>query len=212
MTPESRTTAATVQAEAAAAAGNPATEIFRAEALAYYTGGRRTQGDLLRLTPTWTRWSYWLLVAVVLCALAGATISKVDQYAQGEAIVLVEADSPTIVAWLPGHLRPLLHPGMTLHVTLAGYPQAPQRLTIAAIADELAGPTAVQQRVGAALADTITVTEPVALVEAHLGAPAFDADGQAFRYYAGMQGSAEVRIRNERLLFLLAPALRSWLP
>lgn len=185
-------------------------EIFRAEALAYYTGSRRSQGDLLRLAPTWTRWSYWLLVVVVLCGLTGAAVGTVDQYEQGTAVVTVEAGAPTMLALLPGHLRPLLHPGMALYVTLAGYPQATQQLTIDAIADELAGSAAVKQRLGAALADTIAVTEPVVLVQAHLTEPAFVVDGQPLRYFPGMQGKAAVRIRSERILFLLAPALRTW--
>lgn len=204
-----------VQTEAAdlatdAADHDPAAQIFRAEALAYYTGSRRSQGDLLRLAPTWTRWSYWLLVVVVLCGLTGATIGTVDQYVQGMAVVLVEAGAPTIVALLPGHSRPLLRPDMTLSVTLAGYPQATQQMTIDAIADELVGPAAVRERLGA-VADTLPVTEPVVLVQAHLAQPTFVVDGQSLRYYAGMQGKVAVRIRAERLLFLLAPALRTWL-
>ena len=113
-------------AEATALSDNATSQLFRSEALAHYTGGRRRQGDLLRLTPAWTRWSYWLLVAVLLLGLAGATVGTVDQYSSGPAVVKMDEDGATIVALLPGHLRPLLRPGMILRFTLDGYPQAYQ--------------------------------------------------------------------------------------
>lgn len=195
---------------------NPRTQIFRPEALAYYTGGRRTQGDLLRLTPTWTQWSYWLLLLVVLVGSVGVVVGTVDQYVSGPAVVLpatrpATTSQLTMVALLPGHVRPLLQPGMTLYVTLAGYPQAAQRLTIDTVAEQIIGPAEVQHRLGTTVADTLPVTGPVVMVQAHPTEPYFLSDTRRLTYSPGMQGTAEVSVRSERLLFLLAPMLRTWL-
>ena len=120
------TTTTNTMTDTTALGDNTESQLFRSEALAHYTGGRRRQGDLLRLTPAWTRWSYWLLVAVLLLGLAGATVGTVDQYSSGPAVVKMDEDGATIVVLLPGHLRPLLRPGMILRFTLDGYPQAYQ--------------------------------------------------------------------------------------
>jgi hypothetical protein len=200
------------------AVSDPDAQIFRSEALAYYNGGRRSQGDLLRLSPAWTHYTYWLLVAVFVFAMLGAAVGTVDQYISGPAVVLMELSdagrnrqTPTIIALLPGHVRPLLQPGMELRLTLTGYPQAAQSLSIDAIEEQILGPAEVRRHLGPALADTIPVAAPVALIRAHPPDPTFVADGRLLDYYSGMQGAAEVRVHSERILFLIVPALRAWL-
>lgn len=186
------------------------TQIFRSEALYYYTGGRRSQGDLLRLSPLWTRWSYWLLVAVCLAGLVGASVGTVDQYVSGPVVVKVETDgAPTLLALLPAYTRPQLHSGQPVRLTLIGYPQAYQSLTIDSIGDQILGPAAVRERLGSELADLLPVTEPVVLVQMHAPVATFQAEGRALAYYTGMQGTAAVRVDTERIIFLLAPGLRT---
>lgn len=186
------------------------TQIFRSEALHYYTGGRRSQGDLLRLSPLWTRWSYWLLVAVFLAGLVGASVGTVDRYVSGPLVVKVEADGvPRLIALLPAYTRPQLHPGQPVRLTLIGYPQAYQSLTIDSIGDQILGPAAMRERLGSELADLLPVTEPVVLIQMHAPSATFQAEEQALAYYTGMQGTATVRVDTERLLFLLAPGLRT---
>src|SRR5262249_56034880 len=63
-------------------------DIFRREALEHHVRPRR-EGDLLRLTPGWTRATFWLLVAVVVGGLAYALLGRGSEYASGPAGVRV---------------------------------------------------------------------------------------------------------------------------
>lgn len=200
--------------QAGEAINTAGTQIFRSEALHYYTGGRRNQGDLLRLSPAWTRWSYWLLVAVFLAGLVGAAVGTVDRYVSGPVVVMAESGAagnpaPILIALLPAYTRPQLQPGLPVRLTLTGYPQAYQRLTIDSIADQILSPAAVRERLGAELADLVPVTAPVVLVQMRAPSATFQVEGRALAYYTGMQGTATVRVDTERLLFLLAPGLRT---
>ena len=40
-------------------------DLFRDAALRAHYSGRGSHGDLLRISPGWTNWIYWLLVAVL---------------------------------------------------------------------------------------------------------------------------------------------------
>lgn len=77
--------------------------IFRAEALRHHEG-RRQEGDVLRISPRWTRWAYWALLGVAVAALLYSVIGTVPEYASGPAVVRVEGkndltvDAPGIVA------------------------------------------------------------------------------------------------------------------
>jgi hypothetical protein len=51
------------------------------------------QGDLLRLTPEWTRWAYWLIVGGALAAVLYVTLARVDEWAHGPALIRVEGAS-----------------------------------------------------------------------------------------------------------------------
>jgi membrane fusion protein (multidrug efflux system) len=60
--------------------------IFREEALdALAQGGVR--GDVMRLSPAWTQWAYWMLIAVVVATVAFAWAGTVHEYAPGVAVV-----------------------------------------------------------------------------------------------------------------------------
>lgn len=61
---------------------------FREEAIQESEQGRSI-GDVLRLSPTWTRWAYWLLVALFLAVLAYSVFGNVYEYASGPAVVWV---------------------------------------------------------------------------------------------------------------------------
>jgi multidrug efflux pump subunit AcrA (membrane-fusion protein) len=62
---------------------------FRQEAIDYHAGDRR-DGALLRLSPRWTRWSYWLLLATLVAAAAYGAVGHVHEYASGPAVIRVE--------------------------------------------------------------------------------------------------------------------------
>jgi len=63
--------------------------LFRQEALDHHFG-QRAEGAVIRITPEWTRWTYWLLVWTVAAALVYAIVGRVNQYATGPAVVRIE--------------------------------------------------------------------------------------------------------------------------
>jgi len=67
----------------------PLQQLFREEALQTLQRGADDEGDLLRISPAWTRWAYWVLVAAVLAALAYGVLGTVNEYAPGPAVVRV---------------------------------------------------------------------------------------------------------------------------
>lgn len=302
-------------------------DLFRSEAVqhhAQYAG----QGDVLRIAPDWTQWSYWLLVGICIVGLLYAMFGTVYQYASGPAMVRVEgrtdltakADGvvsaldvqpgqrvragqllvrfdvaaetheldrinrefelllfrtlrePTdqsarqaltalraerelaearlaarsvratqdgiisdirirpgqhlapgdvilslisdqtrfwILVILPGQYRPLLQPGMSLRLELAGYRYEYRELTIDSIDDEVVGPSEVRRYLPQEIADAVMIQGPVVLVRAKLPAPTFMVDGRSYRYYDGMQGTGEARVRAESILVTLLPALKA---
>jgi multidrug resistance efflux pump len=61
--------------------------VFREEAVRHAEGGGN--GDVLRLSPAWTRWTYWLLVALFLAVFAYGAFGTLYEYASGPAVVWV---------------------------------------------------------------------------------------------------------------------------
>ncbi len=61
--------------------------LFRDEALRAHISSRGSDGDLLRISPGWTNWLYWLLVAICLTGLTYLIFGRVNEYAAGAAIV-----------------------------------------------------------------------------------------------------------------------------
>ncbi len=59
---------------------------FRREAIEYHASSRQ-KAHILRLTPAWTRWTYWLLLLVCGFAAIHVSMGRVDEYASGPAIV-----------------------------------------------------------------------------------------------------------------------------
>ena len=64
--------------------------IFRKEALEYHQHYRRQEGDLLRLAPGWTRWTYWILVLMLGVGVLVCLVGTVSEYATGPALVRVD--------------------------------------------------------------------------------------------------------------------------
>lgn len=88
--------------------------IFRPEALQHAASGARADGDVLRLSPAWTRVTYWVLVAAFVAALLYGMFGQVHEYAVGPAIVrLVGRDEITAtVAGTVGSVE--VRPGQTV--------------------------------------------------------------------------------------------------
>ncbi|HYX23158.1 MAG TPA: GAF domain-containing protein [Thermoanaerobaculia bacterium] len=308
--------------------GLPAPGLFREEAVEHHQVGLRAEGDLLRVDPGWMRWTYRLLLAVMVAGVLFCVLAKVREYASGPAVVrlggrtdltatadgtvtdvgvttgqAVEAgrllvrfygareaaelnridhefelqlinrlrdpadrgaeqsllslraqrelaranlaerevrapaagvvsdvrvrpgqhiapgqsllslvrgqEHPQVIALLPGEFRPLLKPGMPLRLEVQGYRYAYQHLVVESVGDEVVGPAEARRALGDEIADAVQLTGPVVRVTARLAANTFESDGRVRRFHDGMWGTAEVRIRSERVLVALVPALKA---
>jgi multidrug resistance efflux pump len=63
--------------------------IFRAEAIAH-RARPQTESHVLEISPRWTRWAYWLVVAVAGGAVVYGMVARVHEYASGPALIRVE--------------------------------------------------------------------------------------------------------------------------
>lgn len=125
------------------------------------------------------------------------------------ALSLVAEDAPvTLLALLPGYARPFLRPGMPLRVELDGFRYEYRELTIEAVGDQVIGPAEVRRFLGPDLADAVSVEGPVVLVKANLPSHTFVNEGRVLSYFDGMPSRAEARVRSERILVVLLPALK----
>ncbi len=131
----------------------------------------------------------------------------------GEVIVTLagEGSEPGIFALLPGHYRPLIRPGMALRLELTGYRYSYQHLTVESIGSEVIGPAEARRFLGAGIGDAVPLSGPVVWVRARLPVASFESDGRIYSYHDGIQGTAEVRVRSERLLPALLPGLKGLL-
>jgi membrane fusion protein (multidrug efflux system) len=71
------------------AAGDPG--IFRKEAIEAQTLPK--WGDVVRVSPSWISWAYWLLVALLLGSVAFVAFGRVSTYSSGPAVVRSKARS-----------------------------------------------------------------------------------------------------------------------
>lgn len=93
----------------------PRTKIFREEALRHHEGAQQ-DGDLLRISPAWTRWTYWALLALLGSALLYSILGTLPEYASGPAVVKVEGQSHLTVD-MPGVVSSVVvRPGQRVEV------------------------------------------------------------------------------------------------
>jgi len=306
----------------------PGAGLFREEAVEHHAIGLSGEGDVLRVDPRWMRWTYRLLLAVLVAGLLFSFLARIREYAAGPAVVRlggrtdltaategtvtqvdaapgarVEAgrllvrfygareaaelaridrefelqlinrlrdpadagaeqglislraqrelaranldqrevrapaagvvsdvrvrpgqhispgqsllslvrgqENPEVIAFIPGEYRPLLKPGMPLRLEIQGYRYAYQHLVVTSVGDEVVGPGEAQRYLGTEIADAVRLEGPVVRVSARLASDTFEADGRVRRYHDGMLARAEVRIRSERVLVALIPALKA---
>jgi membrane fusion protein (multidrug efflux system) len=134
------------------------------------------------------------------------------QYMQpGQTVLSLAAGAtePSVTVVISGQYRPQLRVGQPMRLEISGYRYAYQRLVVASVGDEVIGPAEAQRTLGPAIAETVQVTGPVVLVKARLPSPTFQAEKKTYRYHNGMQGAAEIRVRSERLLWVLIPSLKA---
>lgn len=80
--------------------------LYRSRALAQAAQANH-DADLLRLSPAWTRWAYWVIVAGALTAVAYVALARVDEWAQGPGLVRVEG-ATDLTATAPGTVAEVL--------------------------------------------------------------------------------------------------------
>ena len=81
--------------------------IFRSEALEY-RARMQGPGGVLRLGPQWTSWAFWVLLGLVLAALATTAIVDIDRYETGTTTRDTEGN---LVVLLPAAAVPEVKPG-----------------------------------------------------------------------------------------------------
>ncbi len=131
--------------------------------------------------------------------------------ASGEVLLTLVDDHDvwSVVVMLPGQYRPFLKPGNPLRLELTGFRYAYQRLTIDTIGNEVIGPNEVRRFLGPEVADAVPLQGSLVIVQAHVPARTFTADGRWHAYHDGMHGTAEVRVRSERMVLALVPGLKA---
>jgi multidrug resistance efflux pump len=112
-----------------------------------------------------------------------------------------------VVAFVPGHFRPMLRPGMPLRFALEGYPHASSELTVESVGDEVVGPGEARRYLGRELGDALAVQGSLVLVRGRLATPTFRWRGQRYRLYDGIPGRIDVLVRRLPLYLLLFSAL-----
>ncbi len=123
--------------------------------------------------------------------------------------VLHEDSVPKAVILLPGEYRPLVQEGMRVRLEISGYNYAYQLLDVEQVSENVVGPNEARRYLSEGVADTVRVPGPVVLLEAALPSLTFQADGDIYQYHNGMLGTAEVRVRSEKILFTLVPGLKA---
>lgn len=166
--------------------------LFREEAL-QARALRREFGDVLRISPRWTRWAYPFVVGLACAAVLFLSVAHVTRHVRGSGHVRVSPDGAVQVeADIASPDARRLRPGATARVSFPALPGVSAEARLVAIAaearlDPRGGPTAT----------------PVVGVRAELlpGNPARSllADGQA--------AWLEAPVERQRWIVLLVPAL-----
>jgi len=72
--------------DATAQAAGTDGDLFRREAIEAHLAHRK-HGDVVRISPAWVRWSYWLIAAILLVGGAYLFIGRMGEYSRGSAVV-----------------------------------------------------------------------------------------------------------------------------
>jgi membrane fusion protein (multidrug efflux system) len=113
-----------------------------------------------------------------------------------------------MIALLPGEDRPQLASNMPLRLELAGYQYVYQSLSIESVSSDVIAPSEARRVLGPEVADSLHLSGPVVVVKGKLASTSFEVDGRTFQYHDGMLGTAEVPVREERIIVALIPGLR----
>jgi membrane fusion protein (multidrug efflux system) len=114
-----------------------------------------------------------------------------------------------LVALVPGRFGPVLRRGQKLRLRLDGYAHTHVDLSVEGLGEGVVGPSEVRRDLGPELGDAMVVMQPVILVRAALPGPSFESDGEQHPYVNGLQGTAEVWVADQRILYSVLPWTKS---
>jgi len=188
-------------------------DFFRKEALAAYRAGKDGAGDPLRIAPSWMRWTFWLLIGVVASGLAFSWFARIDEYAMGRAAVRVRsvgsAQTCTLVGVIGAQQAVDLSTGSVVLFLPDHLPGTTEVVEIRHVAGELLGASEAAALFPATPGNAPLPKPPMVKLEAPLEDCKMDLDRNEFRYHDGLTGEIQVRLRSERIIVSLVPALRS---
>ena len=174
----------------------PSSGLFRQEALEFHTGQQRPDG-VLRVDPRWTRWTYWLVLALLVAGVIVTATAHTSETTSGPA--LIDVQERTFVALVPGAASPDLQPGQTVRLDLQGLEGPP--VAARALKAEVADQAAIRR------AGFPSSSEPAVLVTGVLGPHADVGTLPSPR----PQGRAVVILRSQTILDLFLRQLRGTL-
>jgi hypothetical protein len=165
-------------------------DLFREEALEFHTGQPRP-GGVLRVDPAWTRWSYWIMLALVVVGVIFAATARTSETTSGPALINVQ--DRTFVALVPDAASSDLQRGQSAQLRVNGLPGPP--LAAQALTSEVADQAAIRR------AGFASPSQPAVLVT---GVLARDADVASLPLSPQPQGRAVVVLGSQRIseLFL----------
>jgi hypothetical protein len=167
--------------------------LFRQEAVEFHAG-RSRPGGVLRIDPPWTRWLYWIVLALLAAGVAVTATARISQTTSGPARINVQ--ERTFVALVPGAASPDLQRGELVRLQV----DDPERQPLAArvLRAEAAGQAGIRQ------AGFASSSQPAMLVK---GLLAPDADLASLPSSPRQQGRAVVILGSQSILDLLSREL-----
>jgi hypothetical protein len=171
--------------------------LFRREALEFKTR-QPGHGDVLRIDAPWSRWSYWIVLALVVAGVVVSATVHTSQTTSGPAVIDVR--ERTFVALVPGAASPDLHRGQLVRVELPG-------TTRPALAARVLG-SEVADQAGLRRAGFAASSQPATLVRGRLER---GADVTALRSSPRPEGRAVVVLRSQRIVDLFLRQLSGML-
>jgi membrane fusion protein (multidrug efflux system) len=157
---------------------------------------------------------------IVRATIAG-TVSDVrvkagQPVASGEvlcAIVPPDATQLSVVALVPAEYRPMMTPGLDMRFELDGFRYEYADVRVEEVSTEAVGPAEVNRLLGTDRDGSLKLDPGgKVFVTGKLSAQTFTSEGERYRYYDGLSGTAQVRVRREPILVALVPALRRIFP
>jgi hypothetical protein len=170
--------------------------LFRREALEFQAS--QPQGGVLRIDPRWTRWTYWLVLALLVAGVIVTATAHTSETTSGPA--LIDVQERTSVALVPGAASPELHPGQTVRLDVQGLEGPP--LAARALKAEVADQAAIRR------AGFASSSQPAVLVTGVLGP---HADTASLPSSPRPEGRAVVILRTQTILELFLRQLQGTL-